>query len=72
VVRQGSGIAGAMQNANDHDLSLVVQIVDSIVAGETDAQARCKILTRRRGVGKMAHGLAVILDLVDQARRRRL
>jgi len=46
ALRQGGSITRAVQDANDHDLSFVVQIVDGVIARKTDAQARRKILSR--------------------------
>jgi hypothetical protein len=47
VLGQGGRIAGAMQNS-DGQLMLVVQVVDGVVAGETDAQPPSKVFPRRR------------------------
>jgi hypothetical protein len=35
VLGQGGHVAGAMQNPNDHKLTLIVQVVDGVVAGKT-------------------------------------
>jgi hypothetical protein len=49
VLRHGGGITRAVQDADDHDLSFVVQIVDGVIARKTDAQARRKIVSRLNG-----------------------
>jgi hypothetical protein len=72
MLRQRGGIAGAVQDANDHKLFFVMQVVDGVVAGEAYPQTGGKILTRGRGEREMAQRLAIILDFVDQARRSRL
>ena len=46
MLRRGGGITSAVQDADDHDLSFVVQIVDGVIARKTDAQAGRKILSR--------------------------
>ncbi len=61
-----------MQDANDHDLLFIVQIVDGIVAGETDAQTRRENFARRPGEREMTQRFAMILDLLDEAGRRGL
>src|ERR1700733_8836307 len=48
---------------------LVVQVVDGVVAGETDAQPSRKIFPRRRCKGEVKKPVAIVLDLVDEARR---
>ena len=72
MLRQGGRIAGAMQDADDHELIFVVQIIKGIIAGETDAQTCRKILPRGCCKRKMAQRLAIVPDFVDDARRCRL
>ena len=70
VLRQGGRIAGAVQNSDDHKLMLVVQVVDGVVAGETDAQPLGKVFPRRRRKREVKQAVAIVPDLVDEARRR--
>jgi hypothetical protein len=69
VLGQGGRIAGAMQNSDDHKLMLVVQVVDGVVAGETDAQPPSKVFPRRRCKREVKQPVAIVPDLVDEARR---
>jgi hypothetical protein len=69
VLGQGGRIAGAMQNSDDHKLMLVVQVVDGVVAGETDAQPLRKVFLRRRCKREVKQPVAIVPDLVDEARR---
>ena len=72
MLRQGSGIARAMQDANDHKLMFVVLVVDGVIARETYAQAGREILARGRGERKIQQRLAILFDPVDKARCSRL
>ena len=72
MLGQNSGVARAMQDANDHKLALVMHVIDGVIAGETDAQARRKMLTRGRGERKMPQRLAIAFDLVNEPPCRRL
>ena len=65
------GVTRAVQNADDYEFSVVVDIVDGVIAGEADAKAWRKILARRAGERKSEKRLAVIFDLVDDPRRGR-
>jgi hypothetical protein len=72
MLRQGGGVTRAVQNANEYDLSFVMQIVDGVIAGKAHAQAGCEILARGRGEWKISQRFAIMFDAVDQARRGRL
>src|SRR5277367_5163412 len=72
VLCQGGGVTRAVQNANEHDLSFVIQIVDAVIAGKAHTQARREILARGRGERKISQRFAILFDAVDQARRGRL
>ena len=61
-----------MQHANDHELALIMQKVDGVIAGKTHAQAGRKVARGGAASGKMEQRLAILLDLVDEPRRRRL
>jgi hypothetical protein len=69
VLGHGGSIAGAMQNSDDHKLMLVVQVVDGVVAGETDAQPLRKVFPRRRCKREVKQPVAIVPDLVDETRR---
>ena len=69
VLRQCGCITGAMQNPNDHKLMLIMQVVDGIVARKTNAQPWREVLSRRRRKWKVKQSVAILLDLVDEARR---
>ena len=69
MLGQGGRIAGAMQNSDNHKLMLVVQVVDGIVAAETDAQSLRKIFPRRRCKREVKQTVAIVPNLVDEARR---
>jgi len=47
---QVCGVARAVQDAHDHKLALVMNIVDGVVAGEADTQTWRKVLAERRGL----------------------
>jgi hypothetical protein len=66
VLGRGGCITGAMQNPNDHKL---MQVVDGIVAGKTNAQPGREVLSRRGRKWKAKQPVASLLDLVDEARR---
>jgi hypothetical protein len=72
MLRQSGGVTRAVQNANEHDLSFVVQIVDRVIARKRYAQARRKILARGRGERKISQRFAILSDAIDQTRRGRL
>jgi hypothetical protein len=62
-------IAGTMQNPNDHKLMLTMQVVDGIVARKTNAQPGREVFSRRGCKWKVKQPVAILLDLVDEARR---
>ena len=62
-------IAGTMQNPNDHKLMLTMQVVDGIVARKTNAQPAREVFSRRGCKWKVKQPVAILLDLVDEARR---
>jgi hypothetical protein len=66
---QGCGVARPMEDADDDKVTLVVDIVDGVVAGKADPQTGRKILSRRSGQRKTKQRVAIPLDLVDEARR---
>ena len=68
MLRQGSGITRAMQYTNDHKLVFIVLVVDSVIAGETNAQAWREIVARGPGQRKIPQRLAILFDPVDEAR----
>jgi hypothetical protein len=73
VLRQGGGITRAVQDADDNDLSFVVQVVvDGVIARKTDTQPWREFLSRGAGKWKMKQRVAILFDLVDEARRYRL
>jgi hypothetical protein len=72
VLGQCGCISGSMQHPNDHELMLIVQVVDGIGAGKTDAQAGRKVVSRRGGKWKMKQRIAILLDPVYEPRRGRL
>ena len=72
VLRQGGGATRSVQNANEHDLSFVIQVVDRVIAGKAHTQARREIIARGRGERKITQRLAIVFDAVDQTRRGRL
>jgi hypothetical protein len=67
VLGHDGSIAGAMQNSDDHKLMLVVQVVDGVVAGETDAQPLRKVFPRCKREVKQP--VAIVPDLVNETRR---
>jgi hypothetical protein len=69
VLGQSGRIAGAMQNSDDHKLMLIMPVVDGVVAGETDAQSLRKVFPRRRCKREVKHTVAIVPDLIDEARR---
>ena len=69
VIGHGGSIAGAMQNSDDHKLMLIMPVVDGVVAGETDAQSLRKVFSRRRCKREVKHTVAIVPDLIDEARR---
>jgi hypothetical protein len=71
LLGDGCGVTRTVQNADDYEFSIVVDIVDGVIAGEADAKAWRKILARRAGERKSEKRLAVIFDLVDDPRRGR-
>jgi len=72
VLRQGSSITRAVQDADDNDLTFVVQVVEGVIARKTDTQPWRKILARGRSERKMPQRFAILLDPVDEPRRYRL
>jgi hypothetical protein len=58
-----------MQDAGDHDLSFVTQIIDSVITRKIHAQTRREILAPGRGERKISQRFAILFDAVDQARR---
>jgi hypothetical protein len=72
VLCQGGSVTRAVQNANEHDLSFVIQIVDGVIAGKAHTQARREILARGRGERKITQRLAILFDAVDKTRCGRL
>jgi hypothetical protein len=71
MLGDGCGVTRAVQNADDYEFSVVVDIVDGVIAGEADAKAWRKILARRPGERKSEKRLAIIFDLVDDPCRGR-
>ena len=69
VLGLGGRIAGTMQNSDDHKLMLIMPVVDGVVAGETDAQPLRKVFSRRRCKREVKQAVAIVPDLVDEARR---
>jgi len=49
MLGDGCGVTRTVQNADDYEFSVVVDIVDGVIAGEADAKAWRKILARRPG-----------------------
>ena len=47
---QVCGIARAVQDAHDHKLALVMNIVDGVVAGEADTKDLAQSARERRGL----------------------
>ena len=72
MLRQGGGVTRTVQNANEHDLSFVIQIVDGVIAGKAHAQARREIVARGRSERKISQRFAILFDAIDQTRRGRL
>ena len=68
MLRQGSGITRTMQDANDHKLLFIVQIVDGVIARKTYAQSGREVVARGRGERKITQRLAILFDPVDEAR----
>ncbi len=68
MLRQGSGITRAMQDANDHKLLFIVLVVDRVIAGETYAQTGREVVARGRGKREITQRLAILIDPVDKAR----
>jgi len=58
-----------MQNTNDHKLMLIMQVVDGIVPRKTNTQPGREVLSRRGRKWKVKKPIAILLDLVDEARR---
>jgi hypothetical protein len=69
VFGQCGRIAGTMQDPNDHKLMLIMQVVDGIVARKTNAQPAREVFSRRGCKWKVKQPVAILLDLVDEARR---
>jgi hypothetical protein len=68
MLRQGSDITRAVQDANDHKLVFVVLVVDRVIAGETYAQPGREVVARGGGERKITQRLAILFDPVDEAR----
>ena len=69
VLGQCGCITGTMQNPNDHKLVLIMQVVDGIVPRKTNAQPGREVLSRGGRKWKVKKPIAILLDLVDEARR---
>jgi hypothetical protein len=64
MLGDGCGVTRAVQNADDYEFSVVVDIVDRVIAREADAKGWRKILARRAGERKSEKRLAIVFDLV--------
>jgi hypothetical protein len=71
MLGDGCGVTRAVQNADDYEFSVVVDIVDGVIAREADAKGWRKILARRAGERKSEKRLAIVFDLVDDPCRGR-
>lgn len=71
MLGDGCGVTRAVQNADDYEFSVVVDIVDGVIAGEADAKGWRKILARRASERKSEKRLAITFDLVDDPCRDR-
>jgi hypothetical protein len=63
VLRHGGGVAGAVQDANDHEFSFIVEVVDGVIAGEAYAQTRGKLSARGPSKREAAQRFAIPPDL---------
>jgi hypothetical protein len=71
LVGQSGGVTRAVQDANNHKLVLVMHVIHSVVAGESDAEAWRELLARGACERKMPQWLTIARDLVDKAFRNR-
>ena len=71
MVSQSGSVARTVQDANNHKLTFIMHVIDGVVAGKRDTQARRKIVARRCRQRKMEKRLAIAFDLIDEAFRRR-
>jgi hypothetical protein len=53
-----------MQNPNDHELMLIMQVVDGIVARKTNAQPAGEVFSRRACKWKVKQSVTSLLDLM--------
>jgi hypothetical protein len=72
MLGQRSGIASAMQDAHDDQLTVIVTIIDDKVSGEGRPQAGRKVLPRNAGMGQVAEWRGRLFDLGNQPRCRLL
>jgi hypothetical protein len=71
MLGDGCDVTRAVQNADDYEFSVVVEIVDGLIAGDADAKGWRKTLARWAGEWKSEKRLAIRFDLVDDPCRGR-